>query len=124
MEPVKTKNECVQAICRFPKIYSELNLSAIEIVRKSKYWEYRDSITMKDIEDEVKKDLTIVDLWLQFTDDKRWTPAWGLSHFDNDYTLFYMFRNGNTEIKVKYKDGFKACARLIRLEMEGIRIKS
>lgn len=124
MHNTKSKEECIQAICRFPKIYSEQEMSAIEIVKISNYWKYRDNISLEDIIDEVKSDSSIVDSWIQFTEDKRWTPAWGLSHFDGNYTLFYMFRNGNTEIEIKYKSGYDACARLIRLEMEGIRIES
>ena len=120
MKAAKSKAECVKAICRFPRLYSQEGLSPREIVKKSGYWEFRDEISIADIEDEIRSDPELIDLWIRFTDDKRWTPGWGLGREDEGFRVFYVFRGGKTELEKAYADGCAACARMVRFEMEGI----
>jgi len=124
MKNPESKDECIKAICRFPQFYRNENLAPVEFMERSGYWKFRDQISIDDLEEEIEANPELVDLWLLFTDDKRWTPAWGISHFSDEYALFYMFRNGKTELQIEYKHGHEACARLIRFEMEGIKPKS
>jgi len=49
MNVVTSKADCVQEICRFPKVYSEESISPVEVVKRSEYWTYRDDISIKDI---------------------------------------------------------------------------
>ncbi len=84
------------------------------------YATYRDEISIEDIVKELKKDMKLVESWLMFTEDKRWAPAWGIMKENDSYSLFYVSRNGQSEIKQYFSHGYEACARLVRMEMEGL----
>jgi hypothetical protein len=115
-----SKDDCLYSICRFPLLYAESGLTPKEIVEYCRYEKYRDEISIDDIVKELKKDMKLIDSWLLFTDDKRWTPAWGIKKEKGSYTIFYVFRNGKTEIEQSFSSEYEACARLVRMEMEGL----
>lgn len=120
MKKSNTKEECLYSICHFPALYTESGLSPKEIVKYSMYAKYRGEISIDDIAKELQKDIQLIESWLLFTEDKRWTPAWGIKKENNSYSLFYVFRNGQFEIKQSFSSGHEACARLVRMEMEGL----
>jgi len=113
-----TKEQCIHDICRFPLLCKEPGVTPLEVVRKTGYSVFCEDIKIKDIIDELKKDKNSITTWLNFTADKRWTPAWGVVQKNSGYELFYMSTACEIELKVNFKDPFEACAFMIRMEME------
>jgi hypothetical protein len=121
MEIGKTIEECLRNICRFPIIYKESQaLSPLEIVKLTGYVRFRTKIKKKDIIAELKKEKNSIAVWIGFTVDKRWTPAWGILRKKDEYVLFYVSPTGEAEINLSFKDPYEACALLVRMEMEGL----
>ncbi len=117
----KTKEECIQSICLFPlkcKEYS--HFSPLELVNRFQYAKFCAEITKKEIIQALKKMDGAIEFWLTYTEDKRWTPAWGISMKDKAVNLFYMSPAREIEFAQEYSDPFEACAILIRMEMEGL----
>lgn len=123
MEVNISKKQCIQDICRFPILYKELGVTPLDVVSKSGYTKFCREISKKDIVDELKKNKDIITSWINFTQDKRWTPSWGILKENNEYVLFYMSPSAEMEMKQIYKDPYEACALMIRMEMEGFNKK-
>ena len=74
------KNDCITKISRFAKDFRmERVRTPRQIYDATGYTDYHAQITHEDIEASLRQDLSLIDDWLAFTQDKRWTPAWGLS---------------------------------------------
>ena len=87
----------------------------------SKYEEFHSEIEDSEIENELKNNPALVDEWIFFTEDKRCTPAWGISKVEESYHLFHVQENGRIDRKEVFASPFKACASMVRLEMEDFR---
>lgn len=119
MNTCKTKEECIRTICELPFIYhDELNISEVEIARKSGYERFRKDIRRQDIIDMLKQNKDLVTKWLEWTADKRCSPSWGVEERNKHYILFYMVSSGEIEISQIFDNPYDACAILIRLEMD------
>ncbi len=120
MKVSQTKEQCVHDICRFPLIYNKSrSLTPIQILDRSGYSVFCEQISKQDIIDELKKDNGLITCWLNFTEDKRWSPAWGISRNNNEYILFYCAYR-EVEIKQAFEDPYEPCAIMIRMEMESL----
>lgn len=121
MKTCKTIEECIRDICRFPILSKKFSdLSPLEIVKKTRYAKFCTKIGKEDIIAELKREKNSIEEWLCFTEDKRWTPAWGISRRNDKYILFYVSPTGEIEISQSFKDPYEACALMVRMEMEGL----
>ena len=117
--------ECIKTICNFVRIYQENNLSPLEIFKSTNYKKFFKDITLEMISSYIKEDEKIVNDWLRFTQDKRWTPAWGIDEISDDkFLVLYVPENGGDCYRVFFSDKFNACAFMIIMEMEGLRLSN
>lgn len=81
------------------------------------------SISQADIEAVLSDDLSLVDDWIAFTEDKRWTPVWGLlKRGRKSWVVFRVKEDGKIACEISFASPVPACALMIRLEMEGFRL--
>jgi hypothetical protein len=111
-------------ICLFPRYYKkEINKTPRDFIIESQYPQYYDQITLDDIENIIINNKSIVDDWVNFTEDKRWTPAWGLKKIEyEEYCLFYVPADGGDGYSINICSDLTACALMVRFEMEDLRL--
>ena len=67
----------VSRICRFPRNLRDLRDCTPQAVwSDSGYRLCRSEITQDDLEREITREPSLIDEWLRFSKDKRWSPAW------------------------------------------------
>ncbi len=71
------------------------------------YAKHFQTISHEEIKKSIRNDTRFISEWIQFTEDKRWTPAWG----------------GGMDYCVTFDNPIDACAFMIGMEMEELRIK-
>lgn len=114
---------CIDSICYFVRIYKKQNKKPIDIFIDSNYKKYYQEISMEKIITKVKSDESIVEEWIMFTLDKRWTPAWGLFEKENGkWFVSLIEKTGKPSYELIYTDRILACAHMIKFEMEGLRL--
>ncbi|MDD5139734.1 MAG: hypothetical protein PHY43_05665 [Verrucomicrobiales bacterium] len=87
-----TREECVLAICQFARQYqAKRERTAQQLYENTGYHAYFEKVTQKEIEITVKQNSTFIDDWIRFTEDKRWTPAWGLAKRKKVLGAFFTF---------------------------------
>jgi hypothetical protein len=125
MNSANDKKNCVKAICNFVRVYRTENVcTPIEIYRQTGYSEFHDEITIDDIETEIMRDPNLIQDWIMFSEDKRWTPAWAFQGSGESWTVSFIESNGKSSKKFNYKNGFRACAEMVRNEMEQFRCRA
>jgi hypothetical protein len=124
MNKVQTIQDCINAICRFPRSYHDgANRTPRQIYVDSGYETYYRDITQEQIENELESNPSFVDDWDRWSDDKRWSPAWGFGGDDNGRWFVRLCKNSGQGEAIVFTEQFSACALMVRLEMEGLRIK-
>jgi hypothetical protein len=114
----------VTRICEFVRRFrSGGQLTQRQIYEETGYGSWYDEVSQEDIEAAVARDLTLVDEWLSFSEDKRWTPAWGLAKRGRrDWVVFHVPEGGGSGYEIRFASPVPACALMIRMEMEDLRL--
>ena len=112
---------CINRVCKFPIIYSTENLSPTNLLKQCGYFELFDKVTTDEISDYLISNPEIVDSWLLFTEDIRHSPAWGLGHKDNKWTVT-LAKSGKVLEEFEYEDKIPACTKMIKMTVESIRL--
>jgi hypothetical protein len=117
--------DCVTRICEFARVYrSERDRTPQQLYDETGYHKEHAKISQSAIEMVVGRDLSLVDDWIAFTEDKRWTPAWGLAKkSDTSWVVFHVPRGGGHGYEIVFSSPVPACALMIRMEMEDFRIR-
>ena len=121
--PPRAANDSLERICHFARDYrAERHRTPRQLYDATGYSASHASLTQEQIEEFVTRDVSLINDWHHFTQDKRWTPAWGLTQrSDNEWVVFHMSRSGRRDYELLFATPVSACALLIRLEMEGFR---
>ena len=117
------ETDCLSRICQFARSHgSERDRTPQQLYDATGYARCHARIAHEDIEQWVARDLSLIDDWLAFTQDKRWSPAWGLLQRDDaHWVVFHVPRAGRFDCELSFRSAVPACALLIRLEMEQFR---
>ena len=116
---------CAISICEFARRYrSEQDRTPRQLYEGTGYDTYHAEITQKDIEATIARDESLVDDWLAFTEDKRWTPSWGLKKQGDTWVVFQLAKGGVRSYEVVFHSPVQACAMMVRMEMEDFRHKA
>lgn len=121
-----THEQCILAICQFARQYqAERERTPRHLYKDTGYHAYFENVTQKEIEITVEQNSSLIDDWIHFTEDKRWTPAWGLvKRNKNSWVIFHILKNGVKNYEVLFDNPISACALMIRMEMEDFRLRS
>jgi len=120
------REQCIMAICRFAKDYRRgwqqtpmSDKTPLEMFEDTGYEKQHRKIRQEDIENHLRKEPSLIDEWVYFTEDKRWTPAWGFGRDKNGtWNVSYLLRNAKFQYEIYFSDPVVACALMIRMEME------
>ena len=111
-------------ICEFARRYrSERERTPHQLYEATGYSASFSHITQQDIEAVVAHDGALVGDWLSFTEDKRWTPAWGLHKRGDMWVVFHIREGAVRSYEVAFDSSIPACALMIRMEMEDFRLR-
>lgn len=114
----------VTRICRFVRQYrSDRGRTPRLLYDDTGYATSYASITQEQIEAIVAQDSALIAEWISFTDDKRWTPAWGLAKREDKWVVFHIAAGGTYTCEISFDSSIRACALMIRMEMEAFRLK-
>lgn len=114
------KTETVTRICQFAGAYlAESVKTPAQLFAETGYQTNGAAITIDEIEKEIEGNPKVLSDWLAFTDDKRWTPSWGIRKYGKEYTVFYVSKDGKIGQEFCFEAGVSACALMVRKEMEG-----
>ena len=117
------KGRLITAICSFPREYRTLRtISPREWIQTSGYLDQHQSITQEEIEDAIRADVSLIKNWVHFCQDKRWTPAWTIGKRGRLWVVGLVDKNGRLTCQVVCKGSVEACALLVRMEMEELRL--
>jgi len=116
---------CVTRICEFAKLYrSESVRTPQQLYDETGYAAEHSVISQADLEAAISRDMSLVEDWLAFTEDKRWTPAWALTkHREKVWVVSYVPKGGSRGYEVVFTSPIPACALMIRMEMEDFRLR-
>ncbi len=92
------------------------DVSMMQLLKESGYIESRNDIDKDKIIGYLKKDKSIVDAWIRYSEDQRCTPSW----YFNGQTVGYLNSSGKSEKEEHYDDPLMGCASYIKLMMEDL----
>lgn len=113
----------ILAVCNWVKAYnSSKEETPRELYLKTKYNDCHDLITEFVIENYLRENPELIDLWETFSMDKRWSPSWYFSRSNSRKNIVgYFHHDDNMKKQMEFDDVFKACAFFIKMEMEELR---
>lgn len=111
----------IKKIAQIPRDFSTLkNISTINLLKESGYYDSHDQITVTDIIDVLKRDSNLIADWLLWSDDQRSTTTIYFTKGEEWCFIGHLPYDRNfTEINTK--DEFFACASFIKLQVERLR---
>lgn len=117
---------CLQTIASFARLMrTDKVRSPRQILDDSGYAEHFQEITQEKIARLVRNDPKIIDEWVQFSEDKRWSPAWAFGKQTRArWEVAYKVPSGQATYRVAFQDAVTACAFMIRMEMEELRVNA
>ena len=115
-------DRCLETICRFANREFRQNKSSFQIYEEANYKNYYKELTIEKIVERIRKDESIIDEWIDFSADKRCTPSWAFMHNNEQWELRYIGVDGVPLYQLTYENRISACAHMIKLEMEALRI--
>jgi hypothetical protein len=110
-------------VCEFVK---ELRLqrerTPQEIYFETGYGDCYEEITQQQIEAFISHDSSVVDDWLSFGEDSDRSPGWRLGKHGVQWTVLRVLPNGGYGYSICFSSPVPACALMIRMEMEDLRL--
>ena len=88
-----------------------------QIFKRSEYSRHRNDITLEMIMDKLSEKNSIIQDWLNYSEDKRWTPSWGIQKDEAAQYIVQYFDTKN-KYSVVFNSPIIACAFMIRMEFE------
>jgi hypothetical protein len=111
---------CLEIICDFPTIYKKGDKRPVDIIKQSGYADMSEHLTLEKIAKHINNNAGLVNTWLNFTEDIRHNPAWGLRTLDQSmWTVFFM-DNGIVKKEFTFNNSGDACAKMIKMTMDAI----
>jgi len=119
-----SRMECVRSICLYAtRADLESSLTLNQIYMQTGYDKYYSEISQDEIKDFIKAQPDLMDAWMLFSQNKRWTPSWFFEKLPNNLWLVgYLNKNSKRVYESLYRDALFACAYMIRMEMEENRL--
>jgi hypothetical protein len=120
----ETLLNCIIRISNFPSIYQKENLSPENILKQSGYFNLFSDVTLDLITKYLENKSEIVKTWIQYSEDIRHSPAWGFGPTDDGKWIVTYRDNVKIIEKHIYDRDIDACAKMVKMTAESIRIGS
>jgi hypothetical protein len=116
---------CVHAVCQMPIAFrARGNLSMVDLIEESGYSALADDITELVLEKHLRQYPELVPVWVQYSEDQRCSPAFGISgpstdgDSARDWRVFYWDHDPAKRWDHTFPDQFTACAFFIKRNAE------
>lgn len=118
-------DECINKICNFPKILlTNENITPIQVFKEASYEKLYLQITQEQIEKEISSYPDLIDSWMLFAKNKRWSSTWGIEKESNKkIKVYYLNDKGKKTYELIFNNPNNACAYMVKFEMEELRLK-
>ena len=110
--------DCIIKICNLPIDFKNNNKSAFDLATDSNFKLYHDKITLSDIREYLKANMNLLEVWQQWSWDKR-TTGYFLSFEDNN-TVGFINDKFQTTSKKEFDSPIDACSKFIYREISNI----
>ena len=98
-----------QRVSEVPDTFEHSNLSTTRLLAETGYMDKPQSLTVGDVEDVLKEDPSLAELWLERGMDQRLAGGWVIEH-DRDH---YRVQNYSSGEHFEERDRLHACAEFI-----------
>jgi len=98
-----------QRVSEVPDAYEHSNLSTIQLLAQTGYMDRPQSLTVGDVEQALKEDPGLAELWLERGRDQRLAGGWGIEH-EGDHYRVQNYASGEHLLE---PDRMRACAEFI-----------
>ena len=118
-------SEIVKAIAEFPRRYrDELQLTPRKMFESMRYSAAYLEISQEQIEAIVEHDPVLIEDWVRFSEDKRWTPSWWIAPHGKQWIVGHMNNKLVRDCEIVFDSPTTATAFMIRMEMESFRTEA
>ena len=83
----KDLSKCLEIICNFPTIYKTGDKRPVDILNQSGYLGISQHLTEEEIAKHINNNLGLVEIWLNYSEDIRHSPAWDFTRWTNQHGL-------------------------------------
>lgn len=109
--------DIITLVCTLPTQYQKHpHKSPKQIARLLKLKQRRGEVDPRKISAYLTENPHLLDEWLRWSEDKRWSPAWYLSKSAANWVLAY-YPDGPEHV---YKDPIQACTKFVEAELDDI----
>ena len=116
-------DKTIEKIVNIPRdFHRRKTISPITLLDESGYLKFHDGIREEAIIEVLKKHPHLIKDWLQWSDDKRYSPTWFFTRGDDGWCFVGHFPESREFEEINTKDEFYACAAFIKRDLERIRI--
>jgi hypothetical protein len=111
-------SEIAHMICDIARDYVRYGIrNDSKILDACEYQFIKDQIDRSDIEEELRCDPSLVADWMQWSEDKRCSPAWYLKEKGGTFYVGYYHNDFEKRTQTAFDDGIQACAEFIMQEI-------
>ena len=110
---------CIEIVCNLPSEYKTGHKAPIDIVNESGYKALTKTVTVESIAKYLTKRQHLIDSWIQFSEDIRHTPAWGLGGSGDAWRVVYS-DNGQLTKSFTFDNKIDACVKMIKEAIDAI----
>lgn len=114
-----TKDDCIEKICNLPLDFKIAYKSSFLLLQESKFADFHNDITKKDIVDYLSRNKNLIDNWKIWSEDKR-TCSYYLSLNPNNHSVGSLGKDGKINFSKSFTTVEEACAEFILREVNGI----
>jgi hypothetical protein len=102
-------SKLAERISAIPKLYEAGDKSTASLLKDTGYPERREPVTVEDVENVLKREPALIDLWLKRCQDQRLVGGWGIEHEAGAYRV-QSFSSGRSLV---VRDRLRACAEFV-----------
>ena len=113
MKIAKMKDECIEKICNLPSNLKKGNKSALVLLNESQFLLFYREISALDIINYLQKHPGLIDMWKQFSEDRRTSGGFY-------YNTNYIGSLNDSAFDKKFTSDIEACAEYILKEISWI----
>ena len=124
-------NAVVERLCALPRDLRVRSASPVELVEATGYFDLRTKLTREAVCDVLRRNTSLVDDWLCWSQDKRTVTRWVFKQVGSDYEVYhselvgaqqvapYTMRDGRHVItyRMTFSDRINACAEYVVREI-------
>jgi hypothetical protein len=111
-------NDCIIKICNLPIDFKNNDKSAFVLASESNFRLHNDKISTSDIKEYLKANMNLLEIWQQWSWDKR-TTGYFLSFEDNN-TVGFINEKHQTTYKKEFDSSIDSCSEFIYREISSI----